>query len=187
MNHSRSLCLYVNIDIDIDDLKKVIHINGIDTTKSTVLPKDLILWKVCLSSEWWLSADLLCKVRQPEPLEPHKPFFDRVSLKISNLVEAATQPGPSQKISTLFPQQPPQDSLHIIVQIPSWYWWVGFFVPVHYSDYIAFYSPSSDYPFSSVTAGSVKRSPSANDDDHPPPKRPRTGDVVPDIDPLPSG
>ena len=47
--------------------------------------------------------------------------------------------------------------------------------------------PLSSYSlFSSVTADSAKRSPSADDDDHPPPKRPRTGDVVPDIDPLPS-
>ena len=40
------ITLPLNIDIDINDLKEVIHIKGIDTTKSTVLPKDLILWKV---------------------------------------------------------------------------------------------------------------------------------------------
>jgi len=38
--------------------------------------------------------------------------------------------------------------------------------------------------FSSVTAGSAKRSLGADDDDHPPPKRLWTGDVL-GIDPLP--
>ena len=45
------VALPLNIVFDLDDLKEVIHIKGIDTTKSTVLPKDLILWKVCLLSE----------------------------------------------------------------------------------------------------------------------------------------
>lgn len=43
--------LPLNIGLDIDDLKEVIRIKGIDTTKSTVLPKDLILWKVRMLPE----------------------------------------------------------------------------------------------------------------------------------------
>jgi hypothetical protein len=38
--------LPLNIAVDVNDLKEVIHVKGIDSTKSTVLPKDLILWKV---------------------------------------------------------------------------------------------------------------------------------------------
>ena len=34
------------LNVDVDDLKELIHIKGIDTTKSTVLAKDLILWRV---------------------------------------------------------------------------------------------------------------------------------------------
>ena len=33
-----------DIDVDIDDLKQVIHIKGINTTRHTVFPKNLILW-----------------------------------------------------------------------------------------------------------------------------------------------
>jgi hypothetical protein len=102
------------INVDVDDLKEVIHIKGIDTTKSIVLPKDLILWKVCALSEHHC-FQLIFHARRGN--QPHETFVDRVSLKFSNLAEVATQPGPSQKISTLFPQQPPQDCLHIIVQM----------------------------------------------------------------------
>jgi hypothetical protein len=35
-----------HVDIDVDDLKELIHTKGIDTTKSTVLANDLILWRV---------------------------------------------------------------------------------------------------------------------------------------------
>jgi hypothetical protein len=45
------VALPFNVVVDVDDLKEVIHIKGIDTTKYTVLPKDLILWKVCVLSE----------------------------------------------------------------------------------------------------------------------------------------
>jgi len=51
------VALPLNIVVDVDDLKEAIHVKGIDTTKSTVLPKDLILWKVCLLLEphdFWL-------------------------------------------------------------------------------------------------------------------------------------
>ena len=59
-------------------------------------------------------------------------------------------------------------------------------MPVYYSDHIAFSFPlSSGYLFSSVTAGSAKRFLGADVDDHPPPKRLRTGDVVLGIDHLP--
>ena len=44
------VALPLNI-VDLDDLKEVIHNKGIDTTKYTVLPKDLILWKVRVLSE----------------------------------------------------------------------------------------------------------------------------------------
>ena len=37
--------LSLNVDTDVDDLKQVIHTKG-TATKSSVLPKDLILWKV---------------------------------------------------------------------------------------------------------------------------------------------
>lgn len=43
--------LPLHVDVDVDDLREVIHIKGVDTTKSTVLAKDLILWKV-----WMLLA-----------------------------------------------------------------------------------------------------------------------------------
>jgi len=43
--------LPVNVYLDVDDLKQIIHTKGVNTTTSTVLPKDLILWKV-----WMLSA-----------------------------------------------------------------------------------------------------------------------------------
>ena len=42
--------LSLNIDTDVDNLKQVIHTKGI-ATKSSVLPKDLILWKVWMLSK----------------------------------------------------------------------------------------------------------------------------------------
>ncbi|KAM6494870.1 hypothetical protein JOM56_009493 [Amanita muscaria] len=83
-------------------LKEVIHAKGIDTTKFSVLPKDLVLWKL----------------RESEPLEPDDTFARRVSTKFSSLSEVATEPGPWKKLSALFPQQPPQDCLHVIIQMP---------------------------------------------------------------------
>ncbi|KAM6498794.1 hypothetical protein JOM56_006742 [Amanita muscaria] len=90
------------LNFDINDLKGVIHANGINTTKFSVLPKDLVLWKL----------------RESEPLEPNNTFARRVSTKISDLSEVATEPSPWKKLSVLFPQQPPQDCLHIIIQMP---------------------------------------------------------------------
>lgn len=34
-----------HVNIDVNDLKELIHTKGIDTRKSTVLAKDLILWR----------------------------------------------------------------------------------------------------------------------------------------------
>ena len=52
-------------------------------------------------------------------MEPDNTFARRVRSKFSNLSEVATKLGPSQKLSTLFLQQFPEDRLHIIVQMPS--------------------------------------------------------------------
>ncbi|KAM6493374.1 hypothetical protein JOM56_011508 [Amanita muscaria] len=89
------------LNFDIDNLKELIHAKGIDTTKFSVLPKDLVLWKL----------------REFEPLEPEDTFIRRVSTKFSNLSEVATEPGPWKKLSVLFPQQPPKDCLHILIQM----------------------------------------------------------------------
>ena len=43
--------LPLNLDFDVDDLKGLIHIKAIDTTKSTVLARDLILWRVSVLFE----------------------------------------------------------------------------------------------------------------------------------------
>jgi len=38
--------LPLGADVDVDDLKQVIHVKGVDTTRYTTLPKDLVVWKV---------------------------------------------------------------------------------------------------------------------------------------------
>ncbi|KAM6498799.1 hypothetical protein JOM56_006747 [Amanita muscaria] len=75
------------LNFDIDDLKVFIHAKGINTTKFSVLPKDLVLWKL----------------RESEPLDPNDTFARRVSTKFSNLSEVATEPSPWKKLSVLFP------------------------------------------------------------------------------------
>ncbi|KAK2467014.1 hypothetical protein APHAL10511_001272 [Amanita phalloides] len=94
--------LPLNVDTDVDDLRELIHVKGINITKSTILAKDLILWKL----------------NESESLEPNDTFFDRISVKISNLSKIATELGPSQKLSVVLSQQHAQDTLHVIVQMP---------------------------------------------------------------------
>ena len=46
------------LNIDIDDLKAVVHAKSVDITRRSLLPKDLILWKVwSLSLAMTISGD----------------------------------------------------------------------------------------------------------------------------------
>ncbi|KAK2467447.1 hypothetical protein APHAL10511_000302 [Amanita phalloides] len=82
----------LNIDVDVDDLRELIHTKGIDTTKSTILAKDLVLWKL----------------NESELLEPNDTFSDRVSVKLSNISKVATELGPSQNYPLSFLKSSPR-------------------------------------------------------------------------------
>ena len=82
-----------------------------------MLPKDLILWKV-----WWPEVPehsypswLILSLRIGT-LGIRRYFCPPCYCKICNLPKVAKKLGPSQKLSTLFPQRDPQDCLHIMVQ-----------------------------------------------------------------------
>jgi len=59
------------------------------------------------------------KLTDPEPVGPDNTLADRIRLRGDNVEMFATRLSSEKKVVTVFPQHPPEDHVHILVQLPS--------------------------------------------------------------------
>jgi len=59
------------------------------------------------------------KLTDPEPVGPDNTLAERIGLRGDNVATFAKRLTVTQNVSTLFPQHPLEDHVHILVQLPS--------------------------------------------------------------------